>query len=88
MSTPARTVGEIESFITMLQTACANRQVNDHLKRLLALPDERRQALVHTWVSDLMIARAPQGFIAAVACLLDDRVSKKAHEVIFDRKRG
>jgi hypothetical protein len=84
----ARAVGEIAGFITMLQTACADRQVNDRLERLLSLPDERRRALVHTWVSDLMIARAPQDLIDAVACLLDDRVSEKAYEVIFECGRG
>ena len=87
-STRPRTVGQIDSFIAMLQAACADRRVNERLERLLSLPDERRQALVHTWLSDLMIARAPQDFVEAVACLLDDRVSEKAYEVIFDCRRG
>jgi hypothetical protein len=45
--TPApRNVGEIETFITMLRTACDDRQVYERLERLLSHPDEKRQAVV------------------------------------------
>ena len=88
-SSPApKTVGEIEIFITMLLTACQDPTVNERLERLLSLPDQKRQATVHAWVSDLLIAQAPREFIAAVACLLDDKVAEKAYEVIYKCKRG
>ena len=83
MATPApRSVGEIDSFITMLLAACENRMVHDKLEALLSMPDRRRQAIVHAWVNDLLIAQAPQDFIAAIACLKDDAVAEKAYEVI------
>ena len=75
-------------FVTMLATACDEQKVSERLERLLSMPDQKRQALVHTWVSDLLIAQAPRDFIQAVACLLDDRVAEKAYEVIFKCKRG
>jgi len=78
---------EIESFITMLRVACEDRSVKERLEKLLALPDARRQAVVHSWVSDLLVARAPRDFIAAVACLSDDRIAEKAYEVIYQYKR-
>jgi hypothetical protein len=78
-----RTVGEVAGFITMLSAACENEAVNQTLGRLLSLPDQERQSLVHTWVSDLLIAQAPKDFIEAVACLLDDKVAEKAYEVIY-----
>ena len=74
-----KTVGEIETFITMLLTACENKMVHGHLEKLLSLPDQQRQAAVH--------AQAPQGFIAAIACLMDDKVAEKAYEVIYECKR-
>ena len=83
-----KTVGDIEMFVTMLATACDDRKVSERLVRLLSMPDQKRQAVVHTWVSDLLIAQAPRDFIQAVACLLDDRVAEKAYEVIFKCKRG
>ena len=82
-----KTVGEIETFITMLLTACENKMVHGHLEKLLSLPDQKRQAAVHAWVNDLLIAQAPQDFIAAIACLMDDKVAEKAYEVIYECKR-
>jgi hypothetical protein len=80
---PPHSVGDIDSFVTMLRVACEDRAVNDRLEKLLSLPDQERRAVLHAWVSDLLIARAPQDFTAAIACLLDDGVAEKAHEVIF-----
>jgi len=84
---PPRSVAEIEGFITMLQVACEDRAINDRLAGLLSLPDPKRQAVLHVWVSDLLIARAPRDFTAAIACLLDDKVAEKAYEVIFRCRR-
>ena len=85
---PPRSVAEIDGFITMLRVACEDHEVNDRLARLLSLPDLKRQAVLHAWVSDLLIARAPQDFIGAIACLLDDKVAEKAYEVIYRCKRS
>ena len=67
----------------MLRVACEDRGINERLERLLSLPDAQRHAVVHSWVSDLLIAQAPKDFIAAVACLSDDKVAEKAYEVIY-----
>lgn len=83
-----KTVGEIETFVTMLTTACEDQKVFERLERLLSMPDQKRQAVVHAWVNDLLIAQAPRDFIQAVACLLDDRVAEKAYEAIIKCKRG
>jgi hypothetical protein len=83
-----RSVGEVETFITMLRAACEDRTVYERLEHLLAMPDEKRQGVVHAWVNDMLIAGAPQDFIQAVACLMDDRVAEKAYEVIFNCRRG
>jgi hypothetical protein len=82
-----KTVGEIETFVLMLRVACEDRIVYGRLECLLSLPDETRQALVHAWVNDLLIAEAPSDFIQAIACLSDDRIAEKAYEVIFECKR-
>ena len=84
---PPKTVADVESFITMLRVACEDRGINDRLERLLSLPDPKRRAVVHAWVSDLLVAQAPQDFIAAIACLLDDEVAEKVYEVIYRCKR-
>ena len=86
-ATRARSVGDIEGFITLLRTACDNPSVNATLERLLAMSDAKRRVLVHNWVSDLIVQQAPRGFTEAVACLLDDAVAEKAYEVIFQCRR-
>ena len=87
MRAAPKSVGEIETFITMLRTACEDKRMHVTLERLLSMPDQKRQALVHAWVNDMLIAEAPRNFIQAVACLLDDRVAEKAYEVIFKCRR-
>ncbi|MBC5763615.1 hypothetical protein [Ramlibacter albus] len=82
-ATPAASVGDIESFITLLRSACSDDDVYQKLERLLAMPDEKRRALVQKWVEDLVVQRAPTDFIRAIACLLDDQVAEKAYEVIY-----
>lgn len=83
-----KSVGDIGAFVTMLATACEEAAVYQHLEQLLSMPDQKRQGLVHAWVTDLLIAEAPRDFVQAVACLLDDRIAEKAYEVIFKCKRG
>jgi len=78
-----RTVGEIESFITMLLAACENKMVYDRLEALLTLPDLRRKAELSALITDLMIEKAPRDLITALACLTDDKVAEKAYEVIY-----
>ncbi len=87
-SAAPKSVGEIDSFITMLVTACEDDKVYERLERLLSLPDQKRQAVVHAWVTDLLISRAPRDFTNAIACLLDDAIAEKAYEVIYNCQRG
>ncbi len=82
-----RTVGEIETFITMLASACRDAPINERLRRLLEMPDDKRRNTVHHWVSEMLIAGAPADFIAAIACLSDDGVAEKAYEVIWQCRR-
>ena len=85
--TERRSVGEIEGFISLLRSACDDRNVNAALEKLLSLPDFERRTLVNNWVSDLLIKKAPREFTEAIACLLDDAVAEKAYEVIYQCRR-
>lgn len=87
---PGKTTGsvaDIDGFIDLLQAACADRNINDTLEKLLSQHNERRQTLVHRWVSDLLLQEAPRHFTLAIACLMDDAVADKAYEVIFRCRR-
>jgi hypothetical protein len=82
-----RSVAEIEGFVGLLRAACEDPQINATLERLLAMPDSKRQGVLHAWVTDLLIADAPQEFVQAVACLMDDAIAEKAYEVIYQCRR-
>jgi hypothetical protein len=87
MAAMARTVADVESFITMLRVACSDEAVNATLEKALALPDARRQATLHTWITDILTGGGPRDLAQALACLLDDAVAEKAYEVIFRCRR-
>lgn len=82
-----KTVGEVDSFITMLLAACEDRTVYDRLEALLTLPDLRRRAELGALITDLMTREAPRDLITALACLTDDAVAEKAYEVIYKCQR-
>ena len=82
-----RSVGDVAGFITLLRAACDDKSMNDALDKLLSMPDERRKAFVHSWVSDLLVKQAPANFVEAIACLLDDAVAEQAYQVIFQCRR-
>jgi hypothetical protein len=84
---PPRSVAEVQGFIDLLMAACNDAKINATLERLLAMPDARRQGLVHAWVTDLIVEEAPKELVEAVACLMDDGVAEKAYEVIYRCKR-
>jgi len=86
--TPLRSVAEIDGFVSLLLAACNDAKINATLERLLSMPDDKRQGLVHAWVTDLLIEKAPQDLVQAVACLADDAIAEKAYEVIFKCQRG
>jgi hypothetical protein len=82
-----RSVAEVDGFVDLLKAACDDSEINATLERLLSMPDEKRQGLVHAWVTDLLIEKAPKDLIQAVACLIDDAVAEKAYEVIYNCRR-
>lgn len=82
-----RSVADIGTFITMIAAACDDPAVSKRLAQLLEMPDQKRQGLVHAWVTDLLVAQAPRDFVQAIACLMDDKIAEKAYEVIFKCRR-
>ena len=83
-----RSVGEIDTFITMLRAACDDPKVNEQLERVLSMPDSKRKILVRSWVNDMLVAEAPRDLVQAIACLLDDGVAERAYEAIVRCRRG
>jgi hypothetical protein len=70
-----------------LRVAFKTRRLIRNSSGCFPSPDEKRQAMVHNWITDLVIGDAPKNFIAAIACLSDDSIAEKAYEVIFNCKQ-
>ncbi|MBX3665752.1 MAG: hypothetical protein KF834_08690 [Burkholderiales bacterium] len=89
MHTAPRSVADIEAFVVLLKAACDDDRINATLRRLLEMPDDRRQGVVHARVTDLLIGGAPKEFTQAAGCLMDDAIAERASETIYRcRKEG
>lgn len=86
MSGGTRSVAEVDGFVDLLRAACADERINATLRRLLEMPDGKRQGVVHAWLTDLLIEGAPKEFTQAVACLMDDAIAERAYEAIYQCK--
>jgi hypothetical protein len=87
MNKAPRSVADIEAFVGLLKAACSDDKINATLRRLLEMPDSKRQGVVHAWVTDLLIEGAPREFTQAVGCLMDDAIAERAYEAVFECKR-
>ncbi|MDD2740781.1 MAG: hypothetical protein PHV02_00775 [Rhodocyclaceae bacterium] len=80
-SQPA-SVSEIESFVTLLRVACENPAIHATLTKLLTQPNDQRQGMIHFLVQEMNSKGAPVELIAAIECLQDDALAKKASKII------
>ncbi|MBY0265548.1 MAG: hypothetical protein K2W84_03990 [Burkholderiales bacterium] len=87
MNGTARSVAEVDGFVDLLRAACNDERINSTLRRLLEMPDGKRQGVVHAWLTDLLIEGAPKPFTEAIACLMDDAIAERAYEAIYQCKR-
>ena len=76
------TVGDNETFVTLIQLARQDPQVGGTLRTILAQPALQRKALVKALVDDMSRRSAPADFVQAIAALLDDEVARKAAQII------
>lgn len=86
MKTLPASVAEIDGFVDLLRAACNDERINSTLRRLLEMPDSKRQGVVHAWLTDLLIEGAPKPLTEAVACLMDDAIAERAYEAIYQCK--
>ena len=83
-----RSVGDIDSFVRLLQGACEDEAVAARLESILTMPNGQRRAFLHGLLNDLIVADAPTELLEALACLTDDAVAEKAYEVVVGCRRG
>jgi hypothetical protein len=77
-----KTVGENDTFVTLIQLARQDPQVGLVLKSILAQPALKRISMVKALVDEMARRSAPADFVGAIAALLDDEVARKAAEML------
>jgi hypothetical protein len=78
----ARPTDSVADLVALVSAACANASVRQKMHRLLCLPAPERGALLHVWLSDLIISGAPRPLVRAVACLQNPQVADQAGSLV------
>jgi hypothetical protein len=75
-------VGANEAFVTMMGVAKEDAEIKMQLITILSQNRFNRASILNSYIEDLRLQKAPKEFIAAIACLLDDRIAAKALEIL------
>lgn len=71
-----------EPFITLIQVAKETPDIRNTLLTILQEDEFHRASMINTLVEEMRFNGAPEALIAAMARLLDDRVARKARELL------
>ena len=77
-----RTVGDNETFVTLMRVAQEDQAIQSTLATILALESFQRKSMLNTLLGDMKLKGAPPEFLAALESLLDDAVAQRAAELI------
>ena len=75
-------VGENDPFITLIRVAQEDRKIRRQLLNILAQNKFNRESILNSYLEDMRMKQAPQEFISAIACLLDEDVAGKAMAIL------
>lgn len=77
-----KTIGEKEPLITLIRVAQEDVEIKMQLLTILSQNKFHRESILNSYLEELRLKQAPQEFISALACLLDDDVAEKALEIL------
>lgn len=77
--------GDNETFVLLIQVAREDPEIRDQLLTILSLESLKRRSALCTLLKDLKLKQAPQEFVSAIACFLDDSVAEKALAILKDK---
>lgn len=76
------TVGQDETFVTLMQVAEADPEIRKRLVAILSLDSFHRKSVVNTYLRELGLKKAPEKLIRALSRLLDDEVAEEARALL------
>lgn len=81
----AKTVGDNQSFVTLMLVAQEEPEVRDTLAAILGQPSSRRKYELHKLIGNMKAQGADADFVSAIEALLDDQVADTAYELIREK---
>jgi len=77
-----KSIGKNEPFVTLIRVAQEDVEIKRHLLAILSQSKFNRESILNSYLDELCLKQAPQEFISAIACLLDDDVAEKVLEIL------
>jgi hypothetical protein len=71
-----------EPLVTLIRVAQEDVEIKRQLLAILSQNKFNRESILNSYIEELRLKHAPQKFISAIACLLDDDVAEKALEIL------
>ena len=82
LSKKKKFIGENEPLVTLIRVAQEDVEIKRHLLSILSQNKFNRESILNSYLEELRLKQAPQEFISAIACLLDDDVAEKVLEIL------
>ncbi len=74
-----------DDFIRLVQVVMEEPQIRHTLESILRLDHFHRKSALNTWLEELRLKQAPNNFISALACLLDNDIARKTLDIIREQ---
>lgn len=80
-----KTVGDNDSFVTLMLVAQEYPEIRNTLVALLVQPSSRRKYELQKLIASIRAQGAAADFVLAMTALLDDQVADDAYELIREK---
>jgi len=81
-------VGKNEPFVTLIRVAQEDTEIQQQLLAILSQSRFNRASILNSYIGDLRLKQAPEEFISAIACLLDDDIAAKTLDILKEKDQG
>ena len=74
--------GENEAFVRLIQIAQEDPEIRNQLMSILMLDEFNRKSALSSFIEQMRFRKAPDEFLQAITSFLDDKVAKKALQIL------
>lgn len=78
-------ISENEAFITLMRVASEDDSIREKMVGVLSLDPQNRKSFLTLIIRDMKLAGAPEDFVNAIRCFLNDGAADKALKLLMDQ---